>query len=71
MTTKVVRDAGGGTADDIRFATTPSSLGLVLVAAGDHGIRAVLIGDNAAALRDDLDQRFRGATLQLAEPTLA
>jgi AraC family transcriptional regulator of adaptative response/methylated-DNA-[protein]-cysteine methyltransferase len=71
MTTKVARDASGDKADEIRFAMRPSSLGLVLVAAGDHGIRAVLIGDNAAALRDDLDQRFRGATLQLAEPTLA
>jgi AraC family transcriptional regulator of adaptative response/methylated-DNA-[protein]-cysteine methyltransferase len=71
MTTKVDRDAGGDKADEIRFAMRPSSLGLVLVAAGDHGIRAVLIGDNAAALRDDLDQRFPGAILQSAKPALA
>jgi AraC family transcriptional regulator of adaptative response/methylated-DNA-[protein]-cysteine methyltransferase len=71
MTTKAVRDAGGETADEIRFAMTPSSLGLVLVAVGDRGIRAVLIGDDAAALRDDLGQRFPGATLQHAEAALA
>jgi AraC family transcriptional regulator of adaptative response/methylated-DNA-[protein]-cysteine methyltransferase len=48
-----------------------SSLGLVLVAAGDDGIRAILIGDDAVALRSDLDQRFPGAILQRAEPELA
>jgi AraC family transcriptional regulator of adaptative response/methylated-DNA-[protein]-cysteine methyltransferase len=70
MTTKVDRDAGGDRADEIRFAMRPSSLGLVLVAASDDGIRAVLIGDDAAELRADLDQRFRGATLQHAERAL-
>jgi AraC family transcriptional regulator of adaptative response/methylated-DNA-[protein]-cysteine methyltransferase len=67
MIAKVAREK----VDELRFSMRPSSLGLVLVAAGDHGIRAVLIGDNMAALRDDLDQRFRGATLQRAEPELA
>ncbi len=71
MTKKVARDAGGDRADEIRFAMRPSSLGLVLVAVGDRGIRAVLIGDDAASLRDDLDQRFPGAILQSAEPALA
>jgi AraC family transcriptional regulator of adaptative response/methylated-DNA-[protein]-cysteine methyltransferase len=71
MTKKVARDAGGDRADEIRFAMRPSSQGLVLVAVGDRGIRAVLIGDNAASLRDDLDQRFPGAILQSAEPALA
>lgn len=70
MATKVERDAGHEV-EHIRFATSASTLGLVLVAAGDHGIRAVLIGEDAAALRSDLYQRFPGAILQRAEPALA
>ncbi|HXD49856.1 MAG TPA: methylated-DNA--[protein]-cysteine S-methyltransferase [Gemmatimonadaceae bacterium] len=41
-----------------------STLGLVLVAATNAGIAAVLIGDDEAALRADLAARFRGATLR-------
>ncbi len=70
MTTRVARDAGGGPTSEIRFAIGPSSLGSVLVASGDRGIRAVLIGDNERVLQADLGQRFRGATLVCAVPVL-
>lgn len=50
-------------ADEIRFAIGESSIGLVLVAQGDRGVRAVLIGDDRDALRNDLQGRFPGAAL--------
>lgn len=50
-------------AEKIRFAIGESSIGLVLVAQGDQGVMAVLIGDDRDALRNDLVGRFPGATL--------
>lgn len=50
-------------AEEIHFAIGESSLGLVLVAQGDGGVRAVLIGDDRDALRNDLQRRFPRATL--------
>lgn len=49
--------------DEIRFAIGESSIGLVLVAQGDRGVRAVLIGDDGDVLRNDLQGRFPGATM--------
>jgi AraC family transcriptional regulator, regulatory protein of adaptative response / methylated-DNA-[protein]-cysteine methyltransferase len=47
----------------IRFAIGESSLGLVLVAQSDAGLRAVLFGDDAGELVRDLQSRMPGATL--------
>lgn len=46
------------TQETMEFATATSSLGLVLVARSARGITAVLIGDDGAALEEDLKRRF-------------
>ena len=48
--------------ETLDVSTAESSLGLVLVAATNAGVAAVLIGDDRAALRGDLARRFPGAT---------
>jgi len=50
-------------AQAIRFAIGDSSLGLVLVAQGDAGLRAVLFGDDAGELVRDLQSRLPDAAL--------
>lgn len=61
MTPRAVRRKG---ADQLlRFAVGESSLGAILVAASDKGVAAILIGDDPAELLQDLQQRFRNATL--------
>jgi AraC family transcriptional regulator of adaptative response/methylated-DNA-[protein]-cysteine methyltransferase len=52
-----------GAATEIRVATAPCSLGVVLVAATAKGVCAILLGDDAAALRRDLAGRFSRAAL--------
>jgi AraC family transcriptional regulator of adaptative response/methylated-DNA-[protein]-cysteine methyltransferase len=52
---------------ELQLAIEPSSLGLVLVAGGDAGICAVLLGDDAASLRRDLERRFPRAILREAD----
>ncbi|MGQ0672886.1 MAG: bifunctional DNA-binding transcriptional regulator/O6-methylguanine-DNA methyltransferase Ada [Hyphomicrobium sp.] len=47
----------------IRFAVGACSLGTILVAASDKGVAAILLGDDAAALLDDLQARFPKARL--------
>jgi AraC family transcriptional regulator of adaptative response/methylated-DNA-[protein]-cysteine methyltransferase len=47
----------------IRFGIGKSSLGRVLVAFGDRGICAILLGDDADLLQLELHQRFRQARL--------
>ncbi|WP_342316611.1 methylated-DNA--[protein]-cysteine S-methyltransferase [Lysobacter sp. FW306-1B-D06B] len=47
----------------VRFAIGESSLGLVLVAQSDAGLRAVLFGDDAGGLVHDLQAREPDATL--------
>jgi AraC family transcriptional regulator of adaptative response/methylated-DNA-[protein]-cysteine methyltransferase len=59
-----------GTSDTLRVAVGESSLGLVLVAHGERGVRAVLIGDDPDALRRDLQARFPRATLAPADAEL-
>ena len=49
--------------ESIRFATRRSFLGLVLVAASEKGICAILLGDDAKCLGAELRSRFRKATL--------
>ncbi len=61
----------GGAGETIRYATGRSSLGAVLVAATQTGVCAILIGDDAAALVDDLARRFPRATREAAGPEFA
>ncbi len=47
----------------VRVAIGESSIGLVLVAHGNKGLTAVLLGDDRDTLRSDLQERLPGATL--------
>ncbi len=58
------------TRNELRFAITESSLGLVLVARGNAGICAVLIGDDRDTLREDLKARMSPA-VPIEEPAEA
>jgi AraC family transcriptional regulator of adaptative response/methylated-DNA-[protein]-cysteine methyltransferase len=51
----------------IRFAVGPCSLGAVLVAASERGVCAILLGDDAQALVQDLQDRFACAELIIAD----
>ena len=53
----------GGAAQQIRFGVGECSLGPILVAASEQGICAILLGDDADALVQDLQQRFPQAQL--------
>jgi AraC family transcriptional regulator of adaptative response/methylated-DNA-[protein]-cysteine methyltransferase len=53
----------GGRNAEMRFAIGASSLGCVLVAASDKGVSAILLGDDPALLRRDLQERFPRARL--------
>lgn len=61
----------GGAGETIRYATGDSSLGCVLVAASGRGICAILIGDTADALVEDMRARFPRAVLEPASPDFA
>lgn len=54
--------AGAANAE-IKFAIGQSSLGAVLVAASDKGVCAILFGDNAEGLHNDLSKQFPRARL--------
>lgn len=60
----------GGKGERIAYGIGTSSLGLVLVAATDKGLCAVLMGVDGEALTRDLERRFAAATLVNAGPTL-
>jgi AraC family transcriptional regulator of adaptative response/methylated-DNA-[protein]-cysteine methyltransferase len=47
----------------VRFVIRKTSLGLTLVAAGDKGIRCILLGDDAGPLRRELAERLPQAEL--------
>jgi AraC family transcriptional regulator, regulatory protein of adaptative response / methylated-DNA-[protein]-cysteine methyltransferase len=47
----------------LRYAISPCPLGLLLIAASDKGICALLFGDDEQALLDELHQRFSAAEL--------
>jgi AraC family transcriptional regulator of adaptative response/methylated-DNA-[protein]-cysteine methyltransferase len=53
----------GGARATIRFAVGQCTLGAILVAASEHGVCAILLGDDADALRADLRARFPRARL--------
>lgn len=50
-------------ADDIRYAVGESSLGPILVAAGELGICAILLGEDQEELAVELQRRFPRANL--------
>jgi len=52
----------GGKGVHIRYLTTPTSLGRLLVAATDRGVCAVMLGDDDAMLDDALDAEYPQAT---------
>jgi AraC family transcriptional regulator, regulatory protein of adaptative response / methylated-DNA-[protein]-cysteine methyltransferase len=56
---------------NILFTTAPSVLGLFLVARSEHGVCAILLGDDTAGLAHDLQRRFPEATLREAAAELA
>ena len=66
MTPSTYRGGGDGVA--IRFAIGACSLGSILVAATDKGICAILLGDDAARLLRELEDRFPKARLIGGEP---
>ncbi len=53
----------GGVGERIAYATADCTLGTVLVAVSERGVCAILIDDDAAALRADLARRFSRACL--------
>lgn len=53
----------GGTEAEIKFAIQDCSLGLILVAASDIGVCAILFGDAPEALQRDLERQFPRAKL--------
>jgi AraC family transcriptional regulator of adaptative response/methylated-DNA-[protein]-cysteine methyltransferase len=53
----------GAEGETISYATGPCSLGMVLVAATERGICAILLGDNEAGLQADLASRFPRAAI--------
>ncbi len=55
------RSGGHGTV--IRYATGTCALGVILVAATEKGVAAILMGDKPAPLEQDLRKRFPGAQL--------
>lgn len=54
----------------IRFAFTESSLGLVLVAVTQHGLRALLLGDKRQFMEDELRMRYPRETCVADEKAL-
>jgi AraC family transcriptional regulator of adaptative response/methylated-DNA-[protein]-cysteine methyltransferase len=59
--------AGGAAGLPIRAAVARCSLGQVLVATTDRGVCAILLGDDADALRADLSRRFPQASISTAD----
>jgi AraC family transcriptional regulator of adaptative response/methylated-DNA-[protein]-cysteine methyltransferase len=57
------RYRAGGAAAEIRFAIGQCSLGAILVAASEHGLCAILLGDDPELLLRDLQDRFAKARL--------
>ncbi|HSC84612.1 MAG TPA: Ada metal-binding domain-containing protein, partial [Pseudomonas sp.] len=53
-----------GAGEVLRYAIAPCPLGLLLLAASGKGACALLFGDDAARLQDELQQRFAAAELQ-------
>lgn len=56
---------------DIAFGLGATPLGLALVAGSEHGLRAILLGDDAQALQRELGELFPLARLVRADAVLA
>lgn len=54
----------------LRYSIAPCPLGQVLLATSDRGVCALLFGDEPAALREELQQRFAAAQLEEDEAGL-
>jgi AraC family transcriptional regulator of adaptative response/methylated-DNA-[protein]-cysteine methyltransferase len=67
----VAADGRSAPVTELPYAFGRSWLGGFLVAAGEHGVRAILLGDDPSELVADLQRREPGATLLLAETALA
>src|SRR5690606_27365679 len=52
-----------GAGETLRYAVTPCPLGLLLIAASDKGLCALLFGDAEAPLLEQLQDRFAAAIL--------
>jgi AraC family transcriptional regulator of adaptative response/methylated-DNA-[protein]-cysteine methyltransferase len=61
--TRRLRRAVTDQTEALRYATAQSPLGCVLVARSGNGIRAILLGDNAGTLVEDLQARMPSAKL--------
>jgi len=61
----------GGEQIAIRYVLTRCSLGELLIAATEFGVCAILLGDDPAALREDLKQHFPRALLSEADDGFA
>ncbi len=57
------RFRNGGAHETIRFATTPCELGLLLVAATEHGVCSVMLGEQANELEQSLRGQFHAARI--------
>jgi AraC family transcriptional regulator, regulatory protein of adaptative response / methylated-DNA-[protein]-cysteine methyltransferase len=57
------RDAKPQLSEIVRYSISGSSLGLALIAVSEKGVCAVLLGDDADVLREDLRRRFKKALL--------
>jgi AraC family transcriptional regulator of adaptative response/methylated-DNA-[protein]-cysteine methyltransferase len=62
------RYRAGGADTDIRFAVGECSLGSILVARSEHGVCAILLGDDPDRLARDLQDRFPRARLIGGDP---
>ncbi|HEX9178781.1 MAG TPA: bifunctional DNA-binding transcriptional regulator/O6-methylguanine-DNA methyltransferase Ada [Burkholderiales bacterium] len=62
------RYRGGGINTRIRFAVGQCSLGSILVAASEHGVCAIFLGDDPGALARDLQDRFPRSELIGGDP---
>jgi AraC family transcriptional regulator of adaptative response/methylated-DNA-[protein]-cysteine methyltransferase len=61
----------GGAGESIRYTMRRSSIGIVLVAATERGICAILLGDERDALLSELKARFPKANITLAKREFA
>ena len=59
---KLSADPAGASADVLFYATGGCAFGTVLIARSTEGVCAILLGDDARALEDDLARRFPHAT---------
>jgi AraC family transcriptional regulator of adaptative response/methylated-DNA-[protein]-cysteine methyltransferase len=56
--------------DEIKYAVSRCSLGAILVAASEKGVCAILLGDQAAPLVQNLQERFPASRLVAADGEL-